>query len=144
MALQHRTVPDPELGDFFWACTAFYDGRKCKPIPFRPADVQMIHKAGIPEMEVDRHDIAIIGRQPVVQESVRRRVAEHVGEPDDHVLCPMHHRPMVLRQKKEHDGTVLDMYHLRCVHDGCSQMMKLKTLPQLAAYLRRSEGTGIV
>jgi predicted aconitase len=50
---------------------------------------------------------------------------------------------MILREKKEHNGSVLDMFYLGCPHLGCKQVVKLKSPAQLAAFLRRKEGKGI-
>jgi hypothetical protein len=39
---------------------------------------------------------------------------------------------------------LLDKYHLRCQNPECSQTTKLKSFPQLAAFLRRKDGDGIL
>ncbi|WP_157871854.1 hypothetical protein [Gloeothece verrucosa] len=51
---------------------------------------------------------------------------------------------MVLREKYGHGDVALDMYYLACPHPGCGQTVKLKSAAQLAAFLRRKEGRGIV
>ncbi len=38
---------------------------------------------------------------------------------------------MILREKREHNGLVLDMFHLGCPHPGCKQVVKLKSPAQL-------------
>ena len=53
-------------------------------------------------------------------------------------------KAMILREKREHNGLVLDMFHLGCPHPGCQQVVKLKSPAQLAAFLRRKEGQGIL
>lgn len=153
MVLQHRNVAEPGFNDFFWQCSRYYanDNRpKCKNAPFVATDLSLLHKAGIPEIEVPNKDLQLIAEQKPVQQSVIGRIGEHLNQEDAEVLCPVHMVPMVLRQKRAHNGHILDMYFLACSHMAndaqlrCGHTVKLKSYPQLAAYLRRVEGTGIL
>lgn len=146
MKLQHKTVEFPQFSDFFWQCTGFYDNEQCRRTEtFRPADLTLLHKSDIPEIEIPNADLIAIASDRSVQGSTDRRIASHLGETDADVLCPVHATPMVLREKQGPDGMpLLDKYHLRCSQYPCSQTTKLKSYPQLAAFLRRKDGAGIL
>ena len=153
MVLQHKTILTPKFNDFFWQCSRFYvnDGRqKCKNSPFVATDLKLLHKTGIPEIEMPNSDLQLIAEQKPVQVNIIKRVIDHINQEDSEVLCPVHIVPMVLRQKQAHSGHILDMYFLACSHLAkdahlrCRHTVKLKSYPQLAAYLRRTEGIGIL
>jgi len=147
MKLQHRTVSSPTFSDFFWQCTGFYDSRnQCKRTEsFRPTDLSLLHKSDIPEIAIDNTDLITIASDKSIQAATDRRIGSHLGTNDIDVLCPVHASPMVLREKNGPDDMpLLDKYHLRCAQFSCSQTTKLKSFPQLAAFLRRKEGTGIL
>jgi hypothetical protein len=147
MRLQHKTVPEPGFSDFFWQCTGFYLSEdQCRnTISFRPADISLVHKSGIPEIEIENSDLVTIASEDSVLQSTDRRIKAHLGDADADVLCPVHLTPMRLRQKKGPDNMpLLDKYHLRCQNPECSQTTKLKSFPQLAAFLRRKDGDGIL
>ena len=148
MKLQHQTVSDPTFADFFWQCTRFYadDGRpKCRGIQFRPQDLSLLHKTDAPELEISKDDLRAIGSEKSVQTEVTGRMRGHLGTGDQDILCPTHLIPLVLREKSGGaSGPLLDRYHLRCSHFQCGQTTKLKSFAQLAAYLKRKEGHGIL
>jgi len=147
MRLQHKTVAEPGFSDFFWQCTGFYSSdNQCRnTISFRPADLSLVHKSGIPEVEIDNSDLVTIASEDSVLQSTDRRIKAHIGDVDADVLCPVHLTPMRLRQKRGPDNMpLLDKYHLRCQNPDCFQTTKLKSFPQLAAFLRRKDGDGIL
>ena len=147
MRLQHKTVAEPSFLDFFWQCTGFYSpNNQCRnTISFRPADLSLVHKSGIPEIEIDNSDLSIIASEDSVLKSTDKRIRAHIGGIDADILCPIHLTPMRLRQKKGPENMpLLDKYHLRCQNPECSQTTKLKSFPQLAAFLRRKDGDGIL
>jgi hypothetical protein len=147
MRLQHKTVPEPGFSDFFWQCTGFYsvDDQCRNTISFRPADISLVHKSGIPEIEIENTDLVTIASEDSVLQSTDRRIKAHIGDADADVLCPLHLTPMRLRQKRGPGNMpLLDKYHLRCQNPECSQTTKLKSFPQLAAFLRRKDGDGIL
>jgi hypothetical protein len=147
MRLQHKTVADPGFSDFFWQCTGFYSSdNQCRnTISFRPTDLSLVHKSGIPEIEIENSDLVTIASEESVLQSTDRRVKAHLGDVDVDVLCPVHLSPMRLRQKMGPDNMPqLDKFHLRCQNPECSQTTKLKSFPQLAAFLRRKDGDGIL
>jgi hypothetical protein len=143
MRLMHKTVDNPGFSDFFWQCTGYYAGTRCKTDSFKPSDINLINRNDINELTVDNQTLTSIAKSE--QESIDRRLGSHLGEKDVDVICPVHLTAMKLQRKQGPDDMpLLDKYHLRCTHDGCSQTTKLKSFPQLAAYLNRAEGKGIV
>lgn len=145
MRLQHRTVKNPTFNDFFWQCTGYYAGTECKTISFRPSDIDLINRTDIEELKVDNQTLTTIASTESEQQRTDRRMKEHLGNTDVDVVCPVHLTAMELREKRGPDNMpLLDRYHLRCTHRGCSQTTKLKSWAQLAAYLNRKEGKGIL
>lgn len=145
MKLQHRTVQSPQFTDFFWQCTGFYGGHCHRTQQFAPNDLALLHKTDIPEIAIDNVDLTTIASDARIQKSTGRRVSSHLGQTDLDILCPVHATPMVLREKHGPDDLpLLDRYHLRCPQHPCSQTTKLKSYPQLASFLRRKEGVGIL
>jgi hypothetical protein len=150
MVLNHRIGGGSSFMDYFWSCTAFYEGRKCRTIPFRPSDLSMLHDSSIPELQIPTDQLEELGSIPSMRENIQRRMDRHRYLEDDEVLCPLHHIPMVLHKKREHANDLLDMFHLRCPHlkddwdHSCNQMVKLKSIAQLSAYLVRTDGEGII
>ena len=145
MRLQHKTVENPTFNDFFWQCTGYYAGTECKTISFRPSDIDLINRTDVDELNVDNQTLTTIASTESEQQRIDRRMKEHLGNTDVDVVCPVHLTAMELREKKDPDNIpLLDRYHLRCTHRGCSQTTKLKSWAQLAAYLNRQEGQGIL
>ena len=63
--------------------------------------------------------------------------------------CPVHGESLVLRQKQQHEGRLLNMYFLGCSRwnpegHGCQFIVKLKSPAQLNAYLEAATGEGII
>src|SRR5437016_12302116 len=116
MLLQHSRRADLTpflLRDFFWGCSGFYvDGpQKCRgKCNISLSDVEVLHKADIPELQVGASELNIIFGQGPVQQTIVRRVREHLGEEDDAVLCPVHHSPMRVQEKEEQVDYALDMF----------------------------------
>jgi hypothetical protein len=148
MRLQHKTVPDPSFEDFFWQCTRYYvqDGKeKCRGSPFLASDIRLLHATDIPELQIEKEDLVVIGSEKSIQDDTANRMNDHLGSEDRDIMCPVHRVPLVLRELRGGNRVpLLDRYHLRCAHFQCTQTTKLKSIPQLAAYLRRKEGIGIV
>ena len=134
MRLQHKTIEDPRFSDFFWQCTGFYMGSRCKITSFKPSDINLFHRRDINEMEINNTDLIAIASEQETQHEIDDRLRGHLGEVDVDILCPVHLTPMPM----------LDKYHLRCKNPTCSQTTKLKSYPQLASYLKRKEGRGIL
>jgi len=145
MRLQHRTVENPKFPDFFWQCTGYYADSRCKGISFRPSDINLFHRNDIHEMEIGNSDLIAIASEQETQRDIDDRLRGHLGEVDVDIFCPVHLTPMELRRKHgSSDLPLLDKYHLRCKNPTCSQTTKLKSYPQLASYLKRKEGKGIL
>lgn len=135
------------LEDFFWSCTGFFNPAsfQCRSTQsFGKQDVAFLHKANVLELSVSNSDLSAIFESRSIQNVVVERVKSHIKEKDQEVLCPIHHIPMILREKREHSGAALDMFFLGCPHPDCQQKVKLKSAAQLAAYLQRKEGRGIL
>ncbi|MDX2241293.1 MAG: hypothetical protein NW224_11465 [Leptolyngbyaceae cyanobacterium bins.302] len=136
-----------QLDDFFWSCVGFYNDHpfQCKGSQrFTAQDLGLLHKADIFEFQISNQELSTIFHQNSVEKATVNRLKAHLREKDDEVFCPIHHVPMVLREKREHAGVALDMFFLGCPHSGCKQLVKLKSPAQLAAYLSRKEGRGIL
>jgi phage FluMu protein Com len=147
MRLMHKTVENPNYSHFFWQCTGYYAGNKCKTLSFRPSDIDLLNRNDINELMVDNQTITRIAKKE--KENIEKRLKSHLEEKDVDVICPVHLTAMTLREKQRPDDMPLDMplldkYHLKCTHKDCSQTTKLKSFPQLAAYLNRAEGKGIL
>ncbi|MBD2356915.1 hypothetical protein H6G41_20180 [Tolypothrix sp. FACHB-123] len=137
-----------QLSDFFWSCTGFYNNNlplQCKKTKsFTAKDVGFLHKSDIFEFQVSNQQLSTIFHDTSVKKATISRIKSHLKEKDDEILCPVHHIPMILREKFNHSGVALDMFFLACPHTGCQQIVKLKSPAQLAAYLKRREGRGII
>jgi hypothetical protein len=145
MRLNHKTVEEPNFSDFFWQCVGFYAGTQCKTISFRPTDIDMLNRNDIDEISVSNRVLTTIASTDSSQRNIEDRLKGHLGETDVDVACPIHLTPMEHREKKgPSDMPLLDKHHLRCTHAGCTQTTKLKSWAQLAAYLNRKEGRGIL
>ncbi|BAZ41125.1 hypothetical protein NIES4101_70870 [Calothrix sp. NIES-4101] len=150
MILQSRQRLDGslyQLNDFFWACTGFYNNQplQCRRTQsFAAKDVAFLHKSDIFELQVSHQELSTIFNDPSVSKATVSRIKSHLKEKDDDILCPIHHVPMTLREKRDHSGVALDIFFLACPHIGCQQIVKLKSPAQLAAYLKRREGRGII
>jgi len=145
MRLQHKTVEEPNFSDFFWQCIGYYAGTQCRTISLRPSDIDLVNRTDIDELSVSNKILTTIASAESTQKSIDERLMGHLGETDVDVLCPVHLTAMKLRQKMgPTDMPLLDKYYLRCSHAGCSQTTKLKSWAQLAAYLNRKEGKGIL
>lgn len=136
-----------QLNDFFWSCTGFYNNPplQCRRSQsFKAGDVGLLHKSDIFEFQVSNQELSTIFHDSSVKKSTIYRIKSHLKTKDDEILCPVHHVPMILREKREHLGIALDMFFLACPHFECQQIVKLKSPAQLAAYLKRREGRGII
>jgi|694.fasta_scaffold69742_2 hypothetical protein len=150
MMLQHTNRKDGSiflLSDFFWSCVGFYNNNnQCKRTQsFQTQDIGLLHKANILELQLSNTELGQSFTRPLIQRTVVR-LRQHLGAEDRDVLCPIHHVPMILREKDKynHSNVVLDMFHLRCPHFQCKQTVKLKSLAQIAALLYRKEERGIL
>jgi hypothetical protein len=134
------------LEDFYWSCTGYFNPPllQCKKKQsFCADDAGFLHKANVLEFQITNQDLTRIFSDTLIQRAVVNRVKSHVSDKDEDTLCPVHLVPRVLKEKRENVGA-LDMFYLGCPHPGCSQVVKLKSPAQLAAYLDRKEGRGIL
>lgn len=148
MKLQQKNVDEPSFNDFFWQCTRYYindNRKKCPGQNFTARDVKLLYKSDVPELQIDKADLTTIASEQSIQKSTIQRMNGHLGQGDEDIVCPVHFVPMILREKSNGaDGPLLDRYNLRCAHFQCTQTTKLKSFAQLASYLRRKDGAGII
>ena len=153
MYLNRRNQPQKAIftmRDYFWACTNFYipegtPGRCTGTLSFTDQDFGLLHKAGIPELEITRDHFTLITSQRPALKVIEKRMGQVIGAQDIDVNCPIHGLPLVLQEKQTaEEGNILDYYYLKCPHIGCRQTRKLKDAAQLASFLTRITGEGIL
>ncbi|MEH2277607.1 MAG: hypothetical protein V7K40_23155 [Nostoc sp.] len=150
MFLQHKNRPDGSLlmlNDFFWSCIGYYNhaNTQCRGIQkFSTQDIGLMHKANVFELKLSNAELSQSFTPKHIQITVVDRVRQHLKVENSNVLCPIHHMPMVLREKRNHSDVVIDMFYLQCPHFGCQQLVKLKSAAQIAAFLHSKEGRGIL
>ncbi len=153
MYLNRRNQPQTAIftmKDYFWACTNFYipegtPGRCTGTLSFSDQDFGLLHKAGIPELEITRDHFTLITSQKPALKVIEKRMSQVIGAQDIDVNCPIHGLPLVLQEKQTaEEGNILDYYYLKCPHIGCGQKRKLKDAAQLASFLTRVTGEGIL
>jgi ssDNA-binding Zn-finger/Zn-ribbon topoisomerase 1 len=152
MFIQHRQrINDAELlgiKDFFWSCIGYYNtgNAKCNGLEWLTTkDMSLLHNKNINEFQVTNQELTLICNQKSIQRNINSRIIQHIKEHDEHILCPIHHTPMILREKYNHNDNTLDRYFLGCTnYPSCTQIVKLKSWSQLAGYLHRTEGAGIL
>lgn len=153
MYLNRRNQPNRgifTMRDYFWACTNFYipegtPGRCNGTTPFSEQDFGLLHKAGIPELEITRDEFILITSQKPALKVIEKKMGQVLGAQDIDVNCPIHGLPLVLQEKQTaEEGNILDYYYLKCPHIGCGQTRKLKDAAQLASFLKRVTGEGIL
>ena len=153
MYLNRRNHPKGAIvtmQDYFWACTNFYipegtPGRCNGTLSFSDQDFGLLHKAGIPELEITRDHFTLITSQKPALKVIEKRMSQVIGAQDIDVNCPIHGLPLVLQEKQTaEEGNILDYYYLKCPHIGCGQTRKLKDAAQLASFLTRVTGEGIL
>ncbi|MBJ7901225.1 MAG: hypothetical protein GC158_15185 [Cyanobacteria bacterium RI_101] len=150
MFLQHQNKLDGRLyriSDFFWSCMDFYSNNpqlQCKgKRDFSGRDIGMLYKSEI-ELTISNTDLNTIFHEPTSITHISKRMREHIKGKDNEILCKQHHIPMILDMKNNPVGGLLDAYYLKCPHPSCGQKVKLKSPAQLAAFLKRREGRGLL
>jgi len=153
MYLNRRNQPKNQIftmQDYFWACTNFYipegtPGRCNGTLSFSEQDFGLLHKAGIPELEITLEQFTLITSQKPALKVIEKKMSQVLGAQDIDVNCPIHGLPLVLQEKQTaEEGNILDYYYLKCPHIGCGQTRKLKDAAQLASFLNRVTGEGIL
>jgi hypothetical protein len=135
------------LDDFFWACSGYYSD-ECKATQkFSISDTILFTQKNKPELDLTTEGLGRIFSNPKIQIDIAKRVRKHCGEQLEEYVCPIHKEPLRLRQKNLYNG-VIDQFFLGCPRwnpvDGCSYVQKLKSPAQLASYLQKSEGRGML
>ncbi len=143
MRLQHKSVDNPNYNDFFWQCVGYYEGEKCKAFSFKSNDLNLFHKQDIDEINMSNDDLNTIAKDE--EKNIEDKLNTQLGRVDNDILCPVHLVAMEHKKKYNSENLpLLDRHYLRCPNPNCSQTTKLKSYAQVAAYLRRKEGKGIL
>ncbi len=142
--------------DLGWGCTHWYwnnnGGHTCNHWEkLHSDDFQIFAKANRPEfteLTASQFSGMVLAHQPEVIGRMDTVLKDDQVNSVNSYRCPGHGEPLVLRKKIKHDGTLLDMYYLRCprwegVDAGCQYMVKLKSPAQLHAFLSASTGQGV-
>jgi len=143
MRLQHKSVENPNYNDFFWQCVGYYEGKMCRTFSFNSNDINLFHKKDIVEINISNDDLNIFAKDE--EKNIEDKLNTQLGRVDNDILCPVH--LVAMKHKKKYNSEnlpYLDRHYLRCPNPNCSQTTKLKSYAQIAAYLRRKEGKGIL
>ena len=143
-----RKLETVRMVDFFWGCAGFFDGKCRNTEPFRRSDMVLFTRTDREEFSINSKQLSSIIRLPQSANLVSRRVGQIVNLPNSTYYCPIHHEPMVLRQKNRPES-LLDMYFYGCPRwrptgPTCKQIVKLKSAGQLSAALETMTGKGIL
>ena len=146
---QGAIVNDTGLRKFFWQCTQ-PNYPSCPTIKLDPEQVQVsIVRPADPDLDRPKSERRATWNRPDVSAQTHARVRQHLGDEDTQLVCPFHLLPMKLLEKRLKGGLVLDSYEHVCLgvsSEGraCEYKIELKSMPQVAAMLRRNEGDGII
>jgi hypothetical protein len=134
------------MNDFFWGCTGYFDNTCHRTEAFKEQDLSLFTNTKRDEFNCTTQELNSLILLPSAARSVEQRMHEVKNETTDVYLCPIHHEPMILREKKDAKG-LLDQYFLSCPRwqsQSCSQLVKLKSAAQLASALEAFTGRGIL
>ena len=150
------TIDANQLG---WGCTGWYWAGNGTPHrcshweTFSKEDFDVFARAQRPEfseLNAKQFSDLVIGHSSIVVDRMEevRNDRELKGAVEAY-RCPVHGEELILRQKKEHSGRLLDMYFLGCPRwlpqgCGCQYIVKLKSPAQLHAYLEAATGDGVI
>lgn len=141
-----RTVAVPAFKDFFWGCASFYLNGQGHIEAFQASHMDLFTRTDREEFSVSASQLNSLALHPRTQTSIERRVREHKNESVETYTCPVHHVPMILREKRDAAG-LLDQFFLSCPYWGakkCNHVMKVKNAAQLASLLESTTGRGIL
>lgn len=146
---QGAVVNDTGLRKFYWQCTE-PNNPPCPTIKLDPEQVQAsVVRPADPDLDRPKSERRATWNRPEVIAQTHGRVRQHLGDEDNQLICPFHLLPMKLLEKRLKGGLVLDSYEYVCLgvsSEGraCEHTVELKSMPQVAAMLRRTEGEGII
>lgn len=144
MTLQWKLgIYSVSMNDFFWGCTGFFDETCRRTEAFKEHDLSLFTNTMRNEFNCNTQELNSIIMLPNAAKSVERRMDQVKNVATDVYLCPVHHEPMIIREKKDAQG-LLDQYFLSCPRQACSQLVKLKSAAQLASALEAFTGRGIL
>lgn len=140
---------DSKKRKFYWQCTET-SVSPCPTIKLDPeAESRNIVRTSDLDLDTAKNERRAIWNNPTIVTQTHARVRQHLGDEDSQLICPVHVIPLKLMPKRLQGGLVLDSYEYICLGvmpDGkaCAHTIKLQTMPQVAAMLRRTEGEGII
>jgi hypothetical protein len=134
---------------FYWQCTEPHK-TPCPTVKLDP-DREKANVIRPPDHDLDtpKEERRAIWSSTEVIKETHGRVRQHLGDDDKQLICPHHLLPLKLLPRANQGGRVLDSYEYVCfgvTPDGlaCQHKVELKTMPQVASMLRRTEGEGII
>ncbi len=133
---------------FWWQCTAI-KRHPCPNITIHPNQQTVsVVRPESADFDTPRESRQAAWQSDSMIKETHGRVRNHLDEVDKQMVCPNHLLPLRLTQCRR-GGRMLDSYEYVCLAinaDGtaCDQTVPLKTMPQVAAMLQRTEGEGII
>lgn len=146
MALRWATkIVNPTVDDLFWGCTGFFVKNEigqpvCKKSETLSHHDRQVFAVVRPGMELPQERLNRIVEAPGSKRTIQKKLSHHIAEGGENYLCPVHHLPMELREKRNADS-LLDTYYLRC--PKCEQMVKIKSAIQLDEIMSQLGGEGL-
>lgn len=134
MALRWATEKlNPTCEDLFWGCTGFFVKNERNQPMCRNTERLSRHDREVfavvrPGMELPQENLNRIVEAPASKRTIQKKLNNHILRGGENYLCPVHHLPMQLREKRN-AGCLLDTYYLRC--SKCEQTVKIKSAVQL-------------
>ena len=155
-----NSVTTAKLSDFFWGCTRWYikddNGNPlCSTIiKFTPSDFNIFTRTDSAESQVTNNELTDLVLLPGPSSIIAERMDDVISDQRSHhrgaeqYICPTHGEDMILRKKRQ-ATTLLDQYFLGCPrwkpnNEGCSYMVKLKSVMQLSTLLKKETGDGLL
>ena len=134
-----------EVYDYWWGCCGWYE-TKCNYIEkFTEHDLSILINLDNEVSQVSNEDLNMITE--LHADHLKKRMNKIKNDKIDEYLCPIHHTPMILRQKKGEFSGLLNMYFLACKRyfdENCPQIEKIKSPAQLSALLKAKTNVGII
>ena len=146
---QGRINKASQMRNFYWQCTEQNQWR----CPTVKLNTQRVQARVVRPQDSDLDTPKVVRRstwsRPDVITQTHGRVRQHLGDDDKQIVCPHHLIPMKLLPKRRQSGLVLDNYEYVCLGVmangmACNHVVDFCTMPQVAAMLRRTEGSGII
>ena len=150
-----RNITTVSTDDFFWGCTGWYFGACNASVRVTPEEMNIFTRVDAPEYEISNQEFTNMVLHPRPSKIITERMNEVIVDQraqrcgSEGYRCPIHGEDLVLREKKQPSGGLLDQYFLGCPrwkpgNQGCNHLVKLKSAAQLSTFLHKETGTGIL